>query len=322
MNSLARQPEGRVLVTGATGFIGRRLIEALVARNVKLRLLVRAPGKVPRHISRRKGVEVVKGDLLHQQGLQEALAETDCAFYLVHSLGAGRDPVSRDFEQADRLAAGNFLAAAEQAELKRIIYLGGLGATGGKLSPHLESRAEVADILSSGKPAATILRAAVIIGAGGASFEMLRYLVERLPIFILPEGVESRVQPIAVDDVIAYLVGCLENAGTAGQDFDIGGPEILTYRKMLEQYAVARGLADRFMFEMPLLPAKLTGFFADLVTPVPASVSRPLLEGLTSEVVCRNNRIDEFVSIRKTSFDQAVRIAFAEERTGPGVTGF
>lgn len=318
MSDKALKSGGRVLVVGATGFIGSRLVRALVGRKVRLRLLVRDPAMVPKSISRRKNVEVVQGDLLRPEGLSKVPDGVHTTFYLVHSLGEK----DSDYAAKDREAAENFLTAAEQSGLNRIIYLGGLGEAGEDLSEHLGSRAEIADILSSGRPAATVLRAAVIIGAGGASFEILRHLVERLPLIVCPDGIDTRIQPIAVDDVVAYLVGCLENEKTAGQSFDIGGPEIMTYRQMLERYAEARGLAERFIIDMPFLPARLTSPWIDLVTPVPPGISHPLLEGLKNEVVCRDDSIERFVSVEKTPFDIAVRKAFNEEADGPGVTGF
>jgi uncharacterized protein YbjT (DUF2867 family) len=227
-----------------------------------------------------------------------------------------------EYAERDKTAARNFMSAAGETGLKRVIYLGALGEKGGELSEHLESRAEVASILSSGRPLATILRAAIIIGAGGASFEMLRYLVERLPVMVCPKWIDTRIQPIALRDVLAYLTGCLLNPETEGKTFDIGGPEVLTYREMMQEYAAARGLAKRIIFLVPLLTPLLSAYWVDLVTPVPSGVAHPLIDGLKSEVVCRDSRIDEFIPIRKTPFREAVKIAFSEEKSGPGITGF
>jgi len=201
--------------------------------------------------------------------------------------------------------------------LKRVIYLGGLGETGDNLSEHLRSRLDVAQILSEGKAQETFLRAAVIIGAGGASYEMLRYLVERLPVMVTPRWIDTKIQPIAVKDALAYLTGCLLNPETAGRTFDIGGPEVLTYRKMMNQYAEARGIAKRLIVTVPFLTPKLSSYWVNLVTPVPAGIALPLIEGLKNEVVCRDKSIDEFVPIEKTSFRDAVRAAISEEKTGP-----
>jgi uncharacterized protein YbjT (DUF2867 family) len=322
MTSPALIPSDRVLIIGATGFVGRRLIPELVKKNIKLRLLVRDLAKAAPLIIKGADIEVVQGDLVENYGIAEALRGIHTAYYLVHSMGGRTIAKNDEYAKKDRLAARNFATAADEAGLKRAIYLGGLGETSDTLSEHLRSRAEIAHILSSGTPKATVLRAAVIIGAGGASFEMLRYLVERLPIMITPKWVETRIQPIAIRDVLEYLVGCLVNAETAGQDFDIGGPEIFTYVEMMQKYAEARGLAKRFIVRVPVLTTMLSAYWVDLVTPIPSGIAHPLIEGLRNEVVCKDNRIDKFVPITKTPFKDAVLAAFSEETDGPGVTGF
>lgn len=314
--------EKDVVIFGATGFIGQRLLPELLEKRITLRLFVRNPEKMPKHISSNEHIEVFKGDLLTGEGLEDALRGTHTAYYLVHSMGGKSIAVNTEYAEKDKQAARNFVSAANKEGLKRIIYLGALGEKGEELSDHLKSRAEVAEILSSGKPAATILRAAIIIGAGGASFEMLRYLVERLPVMGCPQWIDTRIQPIALKDVLAHLVGCLLNDETAGQVFDIGGQEILTYREMMQQYAEARGLAPRLIFKVPFLTPLLSAYWVDLVTPVPSGVAHPLIEGLRNEVICTDNRIDEFIQIEKTSFKEAVKIAFSEETKGPGIAGF
>jgi uncharacterized protein YbjT (DUF2867 family) len=322
MNTLAITPEDRVLLLGATGFVGSRLIPELMKRNIRLRLLVRDLSKVATLPEGDHGREVFQGDLVTGSGLVEALKGIHTSYYLVHSMGGKNLARNREFSEHDKLAARNFLSAANETGLKRVIYLGGLGETGDDLSEHLQSRAEVGRILSSGKPAPTILRAAIIIGAGGASYEMLRYLVERLPVMVCPRWIDTRIQPIALRDVLKYLVGCLLNPKTAGETFDIGGPEILTYREMMHQYAEARGIAKRFILSVPVLTPLLSSYWVDLVTPIPSGVAHPLIEGLRNEVVCKNNHIDEFVPVAKTTFKEAVKIAFTEETKGPGVTGW
>lgn len=319
---LAITKEDRVLVLGATGFIGKRLVEELINRNIKLRLLVRDPAKISSSIPENADVEIFNGDVLKNEGLHEALRDIHTAYYLIHSMGGRSILRQKEFVSDDKRAAENFVSAADARGLKRIIYLGGLGEEGDDLSEHLRSRTEVAKILSKGKAAETFLRAAVIIGAGGASYEMLRYLVERLPIMICPKWIDTNIQPIAVRDVIDYLIGCLMNPETAGKRFDIGGAEILTYRKMMEQYADARGLARRIIINVPFLTPHLSSYWVDLVTPIPSGIAHPLIEGLKNEVVCKDNSIDELIPIQKTSFKEAVKIAFSEETTGPGVTGF
>jgi uncharacterized protein YbjT (DUF2867 family) len=313
--------EDTVLILGATGFVGSRLLPELMNRHVRLRLLVRDPAKVLRLFPKNAPQDVCQGDLVTGKGLRQALRGVHSAFYLVHSMGGKRLAHSEEFAGKDKMAARNFLYAAEEEDLKRVIYLGGLGEEQDELSEHLRSRAEVGRILSSGKPAATVLRAAIIIGAGGASFEMLRYLVERLPVMVCPKWIDSRIQPIALKDVLAYLVGCLLNPDTAGKSFDIGGPEIFTYREMMQQYAEARGLARRIIVTVPFLTPLLSAYWVDLVTPVPSGIAHPLIEGLKSDVVCRGGRIDEYVHVEKTFFKDAVRIAVSEESSGPGAGG-
>jgi uncharacterized protein YbjT (DUF2867 family) len=322
MEGMAFTENDRVLIAGATGFIGGRLVPELVAKGIKLRLLARSPEKARGMLPAGADGEIVRGDLLEDEGLREALRGIHTAYYLVHAMGGRSTFKNVEFAEKDERAARNFLKAAEAEGLRRIIYMGALGEAGEKLSEHLESKAEVGRILSSGSPAATTLRSAIIIGAGGASFEMLRYLVERLPVMVCPRWVNTKIQPIAIRDVLAYLVGCLLTPGTAGQTFDIGGPEVFTYEEMMQEYARARGLARRYIIKVPVLTPLLSAYWVDLVTPVASGVAHPLIEGMVNDVVCRDNRIDEYVPITKTSFEEAVRIALSEEKEGPGVTGW
>ena len=295
----------RVLITGASGFIGRRLVAALHGEGYPLRCMVRsARPTVP------DGVETVVGDLLEPATLDAAFSGVDTAYYLVHSMAAGR----AGFETRDRDAARNFVAAAGRAGVRRVIYLGGLGETGDNLSHHLASRIEVARILQEGPFLTTILRAAVIIGAEGASFEMIRFLVHRLPLMITPRWVSTRCQPIAVGDVIRYLAGCLTEERTAGQTYDIGGPEILTYRKMMERVARVMGRHVTIL-PVPVLTPKLSSYWVGLMTPVKPSISMPLIEGLRNEVVCRDQRIRELLPFTLVPFDEAVRLALTEGKT-------
>jgi len=293
--------QGTVLITGAAGFIGRRLASELLGQGYSVRCMVR---RKPADIS--AGAETVRADMLQPLTLGPALEGIDTAYYLVHSMSGGR----AGFERRDREAAENFVAAAGKAGVRRVIYLGGLGETGDDLSEHLRSRLEVADILKTGSFATTFLRAAIIIGAGGASFEMVRSLVNRLPVMITPRWVTTRCQPIAVDDVIAYLAGCLADERTSGRTFDIGGPEVLTYKEMMERFGRIEG-RTLFILPVPVLTPKLSSYWVGLITPVPPSVSMPLIEGLKNEVVCRENAIREILPIRLTSYDDAVRKALA-----------
>jgi len=322
MNDLSLSSEHRVLVLGATGFIGSRLVKDLAKKNIKMRLLVRSVSKASALVPKNSDTEIVEGDILKNENLGDALKGIHSAFYLVHSMGGKLLSQQSDFADRDKMAARNFISASDAHGLKRVIYLGGLGETGDNLSEHLRSRLDVANILAEGKAKVTFLRAAVIIGAGGTSYEMLRYLVERLPVMICPAWIDTRIQPIAVRDVLAYLVGCLLNPATAGRTFDIGGPDVLTYRRMMDQYAQARHIAKRVIIAVPFLTPKLSSYWVDLVTPVPAGIAHPLIEGMKNEVICRDNSIDQFIPIQKTSFYEAVKIAISEEKTGPGVTGF
>lgn len=290
---------GSILITGATGFIGRRLAQRLVNDGFSVRCMVRqsAPAALD-------GTGIVRGDLLEPATLGKAMAGIDTAYYLVHSMSGGR----AGFERRDREAAENFVAAANRAGVRRVIYLGGLGETGDDLSEHLKSRLEVADILKSGTFATTFLRAAVIIGAGGASFEMVRALVEHLPIMITPRWVSTRCQPIAVDDVIGYLAACATDERTSGRTFDIGGPEVLTYREMMERLARVEG-RKLYIIPVPVLTPKLSSYWVGFITPVSPSVSMPLIEGLKNEVICRESSIRDLIPLRLTPYDEAVKKA-------------
>jgi len=308
----------RVLLTGATGFIGGWLLPALDAAGFSVRCLVRTGETLVVRTPLSRPPEVVAADLLDASSLPAALEGMDAAYYLVHSMGGRTIGEIDAFAERDRRAATHFLAAAKAAGVERIIYLGGLGETGAKLSHHLASRLEVARILQSDPAVATTaLRAAVIIGAGGASFELLRYLVERLPVMTVPRWIDTRCQPIAVDDVIGYLVGCLQAPATAGLSLDIGGPEITTYRGMMRTYAQVRRL-HRLIIPVPLLTPRLSAHWINLVTPVPAGVVYPLVEGLKNEVICRDTRIRELVPIALTSMDAAICAALAQITAGPG----
>ena len=291
--------QGSILITGATGFIGRRLTQRLLDEGFSVRCMVRnTTSALP------DGAEIVKGDMLEPTTLGKALAGVDTAYYLVHSMSGGR----AGFERRDRDAAENFVAAANKAQVRRVIYLGGLGETGDDLSEHLKSRLVVADILKKGAFATTFLRAAVIIGTGGASFEMIRALVKHLPVMITPRWVTTRCQPIAVADVIEYLFGCLTDERTNGRTFDIGGPEVLTYREMMERLARLDG-RKLYILPVPVLTPKLSSYWVGLITPVPPSVSMPLIEGLKNEVVCRDTTIRDIIPLHLKSYDEAVRSA-------------
>ncbi|HUF52888.1 MAG TPA: DUF2867 domain-containing protein [Dehalococcoidia bacterium] len=218
---------------------------------------------------------------------------------------------SGDFEEADRKAAQNMAEAARQAGVRRIVYLGGLGREDRELSPHLASRAEVGRVLGSTGIRVTTLRAAIILGAGGASYEMLRNLVERLPVMVTPRWVSTRTQPIAADDVIRYLAECIEVAETAGLELDIGGPEIMTYREMMERFAAVER-KRRWIIDVPVLTPRLSSYWVNLMTPIPASVARPLVDGLRNETVVRDTRARELMPFELTPYETGVRKALRE----------
>ena len=280
----------RCLVTGSSGYIGGRLVPELLAAGYQVRCMARDPGK----LSDRPwtdDVEIAAADVMDAAAVRRALQDVDVAYYLIHSLGTGSS-----FEQKDRDAAGLFARAASDAGVRRIVYLGGIvSGPAGDLSPHLRSRGEVGDILlRSGVPTAA-LQAAVIIGSGSASFEMLRYLTERLPVMVTPKWVKTRIQPIAVSDVLRYLVGCATLPDDVSRRFDIGGPDILTYAEMMQRYTEAAGLRSRVLVPVPLLTPGLSSLWVGLVTPVPAGLARPLVESLRNEVVCAEHDIAQYV---------------------------
>jgi uncharacterized protein YbjT (DUF2867 family) len=308
---------GKILLTGATGFVGGRLLHALTGHGMEVRCLVRSPERLRERLLPEEEVEIVTGDLLKAETLDTVLDGIEVAYYMVHSMGGRTIGENKVFAKRDRNAARNFVEAADRAGLARIIYLGGLGETGDQLSKHLASRQEVAEILSSGRAQTTELRAPNIMGAGGAPFEMLRSLVERLPIMVCPRWIETRAQPIDIRDMVRYLVGCLREPATTGQSLDVGGPEILSYRDMMEIYARVRGL-KRLIITVPVLTPRLSTYWVNMVTPVPSGIVNPLVEGLRNEVICRDNRIHELIPIELTTFEQSICNALQEVEKGPG----
>jgi uncharacterized protein YbjT (DUF2867 family) len=294
------------LVTGATGYIGGRLVPELLAAGFDVRVMARSPRNLADRQWRHR-VEIVRGDATDPDSLARALRGVDVAYYLIHSLGTGSG-----FETLDRTQAQNFAAAARRCQVGRVVYLGGLYPQGERLSPHLQSRREVGQILLSSGVSTTVLRAAVIIGSGSASFEMLRYLTERLPVMVTPRWVDTRIQPIAVRDVLHYLVGSASMPAGVTRGFDIGGPDVLTYRQMMASYARTAGLKPRRIAKLPLLTPSLSSHWVGLVTPVPNSIARPLVESLINEVICKEHDIEAHVPNPKgglTGFRPAVELA-------------
>jgi len=273
----------RIAVTGATGYIGGRLVPRLIAEGHEVVCPARNPAKLAGR-SWTDDVEAVTADVLQPDTLVDALAGCDVAYYLIHSMGS-----ADSFRDADRIAATNFAEAAEEAGVGRIIYLGGLGDEDDRLSAHLGSRHEVGRALASGSVPATELRAAVIIGSGSVSFEMLRYLTEVLPAMVTPSWVQTRCQPIAIRDVLLYLVACLGETAPGHTVYEIGGPEALSYLDMMQEYAKAAGLPRRFVVPVPVLSPRLSSLWIGLVTPLPVGVARPLVDSLKNEVIVHDD---------------------------------
>ena len=296
-----------VAVTGVTGYVGGRLVPELLDAGMRVRAVARNPDRL-RDRPWRADVEVVAADAADLDQIRAALTGVDVAYYLIHSLGTGDR-----FAAQDRRTALTFAQAAREAGVGRIVYLGGLHpGDGAPLSPHLESRAEVGDILLASGVPTTVLRAAVILGSGSASFEMMRYLTERLPAMTTPRWVDNRIQPIAIRDVLRYLVGSASMPPEVNRAFDIGGPDVLTYREMMHRYAAVAGLRRRIIVGVGVLSPKLSSLWVSLVTPVPAALARPLVESLVHEVVCDEHDIAEHVPDPPgglLGFEDALRLA-------------
>ena len=291
----------RVVIFGATGTIGKALVPVLARDHDVVA------------VSRRErdgaadGVTWARADASDATSVRAALDGADVAYYLVHSLGAS------DFEQRDREAAATVAREAAAAGLRQIIYLGGLGDDAPDLSPHLRSRIETGLALASGTVPVTTLRAAMVIGAGSAAFETILALVDRLPAMVCPRWVSTPTQPIAIDDVVAYLTAACGRPELLGESFDIGGPDVMTYREMIERIGKLRGRRP-LIVEVPVLTPRLSSYWLHLVTPVGAAVARPLIEGLRNATIVRDGRIRELLPLELTSFEAAVRAALAGPR--------
>ncbi len=302
-----------IFVTGATGYIGGRLTPRLLESGFSVRCLVRNAAKLrARPWSNHEHLQIVEGDAGDRALLQDALRGCDAAYYLLHSM----DTAGAAYRTRDLTLAQGFGQAAAQAGVQRIIYLGGLGETGSGLSKHLASRREVEAALAIGGVPVTVLRAAMIIGSGSASFEILRYLVERLPIMLTPRWVRTESQPIAIRDVMHYLIKALECPSTTGKTIDIGGPDVMSYQDIMREMAQALRLPRRWVIPVPLLTPRLSSLWIHIITPLHASIARPLAEGLKNRVVCRNNEAATLMPHTCLTIRQAMEAALARVRAG------
>ncbi len=294
-----------ILLTGATGYVGGRLRAALEAEGDSLRCMARRPENLRSRVS--SSTEVVAGDVLDPDSLQDALSGTKVAYYLVHSMGS-----KADFEERDRRAATNFATAARAAGLRRIIYLGGLAEPGSDLSAHLRSRHEVGEILRTSGCQVIELRASIVIGAGSLSFELVRSLVERLPVMITPKWTTVEAQPIAVEDLIDYLMACRRLEGTENRIYEIGGADRVSYEGLMREYARQRGLR-RFMLRVPVITPWLSSLWLGLITPVFARIGRKLIESIKSPSVVRDPSAVVDFDIEPTGMSSAIARALADE---------
>jgi uncharacterized protein YbjT (DUF2867 family) len=292
----------KVAVLGATGTVGSALVPEL-ARHHEVVAVSRRPARRP------TGVHWEAADAADGNALRRVLADVDVAYYLVHSLGAP------DFEERDRVAAAATARAAEESGVRQLVYLGGLSDGRRDLSPHLRSRAETAEILASGSVPVTTLRAAMVVAAGSAVFETIVALVDRLPGMVCPRWVSTPTQPIALQDIARYLAGVAGRHEALGAAFDAGGPEVMTYRDMIERIARLRG-KHPLIVEVPVLTPRLSSYWLTLVTPVQSRVARPLVEGLKNPTVARDDWIRHLVPFRLTGFDVAARAALEARDAG------
>ncbi|RME66285.1 MAG: SDR family oxidoreductase [Caldilineae bacterium] len=303
---------GLVLLTGATGYVGGRLLQALEQRGYRVRAMARRPEYLQPKVA--PGTEVVQGDVLDSESLRRALAGVQSAYYLVHSMGA-----SGSFEERDRIGAENFARAAHEAGVQRIIYLGGLGDEGDELSPHLRSRQEVGAILGQTGIPVLEFRASIVIGSGSLSFEMVRALTERLPIMIAPKWVSAKAQPIAIEDLVAYLLAGLHLPTEQYGVYEIGGADQVSYADIMRIYARVRGLRIR-MIPVPVITPNLSSLWLGLVTPLYARIGRKLIESIVHATVVHDDRARQVFDIQPMGVEEAVRRALANEDAAYALT--
>jgi len=301
-----------ILVTGATGFIGSRLIEGLTGKGYSVKAMTRS------NLENKQNVKFVQADALEYNQLENALGGVSVAFYLLHSM-EGDSKHWLEFIRREKIQAENFVKAATKAGVKRIIYLGGLVNEEFELSPHMQSRKNVGDILASSGIPVTQLKASLIIGAQGGSYAMLRYLVERLRVMVCPKWVKSIAQPIAVDDVISYLIGCMEKPGTQGKNYDIGGPEKVNYEQLMRIYSAYLN-RNLFIIEIPFLTTRLSSYWVDLITPVKASLARPLVDSLVHDTIVKDDSILKIIPLKLKTIKESIDIATKEMQQNPPKT--
>lgn len=303
----------RVLVTGATGYIGGQLVPELLGRGHRVRALARTPEKLDDRPWRER-IEAARGDLGDAESLTAAFTDVDIVYYLVHSMGS-----SDDFVAEEARSAANVVAAAERAGVRRIVYLSGLHPDG-QLSPHLRSRAAVGDILIGSGIETVVLQAGIVIGSGSASFEMIRHLTDRLPVMTAPRWVHNKIQPIAIGDVLHYLAEAATAPVPQSRTWDIGGPDLLEYGEALQGYADVAGLRRRWIVVLPFLTPAIASWWVGLVTPIPAGLARPLVESLHCDAVMGNRDVDTVIAPPPgglTGYRDAVSDALKSDGTAP-----
>jgi uncharacterized protein YbjT (DUF2867 family) len=316
LSSTTEHPRTTVLVTGASGFIGSRVVKRLLAANTncKIRCMTRNPKSLSHFFGETNDrLEIVNADVQNYSDLIKVMKDVDIAFYLIHSM-EGSSKEWKKFAERDRVAAENFSRAVSASSIRRVIYLGGLSH--GKeveLSEHMRSRIEVGEILQKSTAEVTVFRAAIILGQGGGSFQMLQYLVERLPLMVCPKWVLTKSQPIAVDDVVEYLVRSIDVDKTKGKTFEIGGSEILTYVDMMKSYASILKKSIRILI-IPFLTPRLSSYWVDLITPVKASLARPLIDSLKHEATVKDNSIVNIIPIKLKDFEESIKTAMSEQK--------